>query len=811
MRPFFNQLGTIWQHSCPHTPQQNGVVKRKHRHLLQIARALRFQAGLPLKFWGESVLTAAYLINRVPTLVLSRKTPHEMLYKIFPSTHLRVFGCLCYATQTAHTQKFDARARRCIFVGYPSGQKAYRLFDLKTHQFFSSRDVVFHEHIFPFSDISHDTKLELPPAPVLPSIPITQDTHSLEPNQSNPSFEQPIVDPHTQPLSSPVPSNSSPITILHDSSSLPTPNSPSTPTPPPQELRRGMLSKIPNVRLRDYDCSQGTTPKPNSTSSSRSGTHYPLSKYLSSSHLSPSHRTFIHNITTCVEPTSFAQANLDPKWREAMKVELQALAHNQTWTLTPLPPGKRAIGSKWVYKIKHKSDGTIERYKARLVAKGYTQTEGLDYYETFAPVAKLVTVRCLLAVAAHRDWPLHQLDVQNAFLHGDLEEEVYMVPPPGMRRQGENLVCRLRKSLYGLKQASRQWFSKFTHAIQQAGFRQSKADYSLFTRINGPSITVVLIYVDDMIITGNDPAAIQHLKDFLHHTFRIKDLGLLKYFLGIEVARSKSGVSISQRKYVLDILDDVGYFGAKPVEFPMEQDLKLQPMVGDLLKDPTQYRRIVGRLIYLTITRPDISFSVQVLSQYMNQPRKPHFDAAMRVLKYLKGTAGQGLFFPSQNSLQLRGYCDASWASCPTTRRSVIRYCVFLGNSLISWKSKKQSTISRSSAEAEYRSMAAITCELTWIRYVLQDLQVYHSGPAHVYCDNQAAIHIAANPVFHERTKHIELDCHLVREKLQAGQITTHYTPSKHQIADLLTKALGKGLFHAHLRKLGMHNIHAPT
>ncbi|CAL8993656.1 unnamed protein product [Prunus brigantina] len=215
-----------------------------------------------------------------------------------------------------------------------------------------------------------------------------------------------------------------------------------------------------------------------------------------------------------------------------------------------------------------------------------------------------------------------------------------MLPPPGFRQQGANMVCRLNKSLYGLKQASRNWFSKFSTAIQSAGYTQSKADYSLFTRVCGESFTSVLIYVDDMIITGNDDKAIHDLKKFLHTSFRIKDLGNLKYFLGVEVARSKKGISISQRKYTLDILEDAGLLGAKPVNFPMEQNLKLTPTDGELLKDPSQYRRLVGRLIYLTITRPDITYSVHILSQFMHQPRKPHLEAALRVLRYLKKAPG---------------------------------------------------------------------------------------------------------------------------------------------------------------------------
>lgn len=250
-----------------------------------------------------------------------------------------------------------------------------------------------------------------------------------------------------------------------------------------------------------------------------------MCNYLSYHRFSPLHRSFIAQISQEYEPQTYAEAAPHPVWQEAMWSELQALQDNNTWTLTPLPAGKTAIGCRWVYKIKHRSDGSIERYKARLVAKGFTQMEGIDYHETFSPIAKIIFVSCLIALAAARHWSLHQLDVNNAFLHGDLNEEIFMSPPPGLRRQGENLVCRLNKSLYGLKQASRQWFAKFSEAIQSTGYIQSKADYSLFTRKQGKSFTALLVYVDDILITGNDPISISSLKEFLHSRFRIKDLG----------------------------------------------------------------------------------------------------------------------------------------------------------------------------------------------------------------------------------------------------------------------------------------------
>ncbi|XP_024163972.1 uncharacterized mitochondrial protein AtMg00810-like [Rosa chinensis] len=343
---------------------------------------------------------------------------------------------------------------------------------------------------------------------------------------------------------------------------------------------------------------------------------------------------------------------------------------------------------------------------------------------------------------AARGWTLHQFDVNNAFLNSDLTEEIYMSPLPGLWRQGEeNLVCRLDKSLYGLKQASRQWFEKFYDAI------------------------------------WNDLETIAALKTFLHSQFRLKDLGDLKYVLGIEVSTTKHGIFICQRKYALEIIEDTGLLGATPVDTPMEKGLKLSDH-SDLLKDPGKYKKLIGRLIYLTVSRPDITYVVQVLSRFMNQPRKMHWESALRVIRYLKSAPGQGLFFSSINDLKLRAYCESDWAGCPVTRRSTIGYFVFLGPSLISWRSKRQKTVSLSSVEVEYRAMTGTFCELTWLHYLLRDLGLSLREPALLFCDNKAALHIAANPVFHERTRHIEMDCHYIRDKILDGYVAMRYVNS---------------------------------
>jgi hypothetical protein len=473
-----------------------------------------------------------------------------------------------------------------------------------------------------------------------------------------------------------------------------------------------------------------------------------------------------------------------------MNDELEALGKTGTWCFVDLPPHIKPIGSKWVYKVKYKADGSVERHKARLVAKGYNQVEGLDFFDTFSPVAKLTTVRLLLAISSVKGWFLHQLDVNNAFLHGDLQEDVYMIVPEGVTSPKPNQVCKLLKSLYGLKQASRKWYEKLTSLLIQEGYKQSSSDYSLFTLQSDAHFTALLVYVDDIILAGTSLSEFARIKGILDSQFKIKDLGSLKYFLGLEVAQSKEGITISQRKYCLDLLKDSGFLGSKPAATPLDPAVKLHNDSGKPYEYISSYMRLIGRLLYLTNTRPDISFAVQQLSQLLHKPTFAHYNAACRVIRYLKHNPGRGLLFPRHSELQLLGFSDADWAGCIETRRSTTGYCFFLGSSLVSWKAKKQITVSRSSSEAEYRALSTATCELIWLLYLMKDLSITCSKPPVIYCDSQSAIHIASNPVFHECTKHLEIDCHLVREKLQAGLMKLLPVSSQHQLADFFTKSI---------------------
>jgi hypothetical protein len=536
-----------------------------------------------------------------------------------------------------------------------------------------------------------------------------------------------------------------------------------------------------------------------------------IANYVSYASLSTNYRAFIASLQSVVIPRDWKVAKQDPKWREAMIEELNALERNKTWELVHLPAGKRAVGCKWIYTVKQNPEGKIERYKARLVARGYSQTYGIDYDETFAPVAKMNTVRILISCATNFGWPLHQLDVKNAFLHGDLKEEVYMDIPPGFstpRTSGK--VCRLRKSLYGLKQSPRAWFDRFRRVICAMRYKQCNGDHTVFYRHSNSKITILAVYVDDIIITGDDEVEISRLKDSLRKEFEVKDLGQLKYFLGIEIARSPKGIVLSQRKYVLDLLSDTGMLGCRVASTPIDQNHKLCAESGEPV-NKEKYQKLVGRLIYLCHTRPDISYAVSVVSRYMHDPRSGHLDAVNQILRYLKGSPGKGLWFKRNGHLNVDGYCDADWASCLDDRRSTSGYCVFVRGNLVSWRSKKQPVVSKSTAEAEYRAMSQGLSEMLWVRNLLSELKLLRKGPLNLWCDNKSAINIANNPVQHDRTKHVEIDRFFIKEKLDDGIIKISHVTSSEQIADCLTKGLGNKECSSACNKMGMIDIYHPS
>ncbi|KAG7539387.1 Reverse transcriptase RNA-dependent DNA polymerase [Arabidopsis suecica] len=824
---FFAEKGIIHETSCVGTPQQNGRVEHKHRHILNVARALRFQAGLPIEFWSYCALTAAYLINRTPTPLLQGKTPFELIYhRPPPLNHVRVFGCVCYAHNQKHGgDKFASRSNKSIFLGYPFAKKGWRVYNIETGKISVSRDVVFSETEFHFSDLDFSSSSDFatpsitidsspPPltilessSPVSPTAPNTptvaaappsselvpdnDDTTDIDGSDNNDDSDDELMLSPTAPASPISPSSTS--------------SSPATAPPVETErLGKGCRAKQPPVRLADYVTTILHQPFP-------SATPYPLDNYLSSSGFSDNYQAFLLAITSGHEPRSYNEAILDENWRDAVSDEIVSLEDLGTWTVEDLPPGKKALGCKWVFRLKYKSDGTLERHKARLVVLGNNQTEGLDYTETFAPVAKMVTVRAFLQQVVFLDWEVHQMDVHNAFLHGDLDEEVYMQFPPGFRNGDKSKVCRLRKSLYGLKQAPRCWFEKLSTALKEYGFTQDISDYSLFIFEKEGIRLHVLVYVDDLIITGTSVDVINEFKSYLSSCFYMKDLGILRYFLGIEVARSPEGIYLCQRKYAVDIINETGLLGVKPVSFPLEQNHKLHVASGDTIDDPLRYRRLVGRLIYLGTTRPELSYAIHILSQFMNEPKAAHWEAALRVVRYLKSSPGQGILLRANTPLELNAWCDSDFSTCPQTSRSLTGWFIQLGGSPLSWKTQKHGVVSRSSAEAEYRAMADTVSELLWLRELLPALGIPCTKPITLHSDSLSAICLAANPVYHARTKHVRRDVHFVRDEIANGTIVTKHVSTTSQLADILTKALGRKEFEEFLVKLGICNLHTPA
>ncbi|RDX90757.1 Copia protein, partial [Mucuna pruriens] len=494
----------------------------------------------------------------------------------------------------------------------------------------------------------------------------------------------------------------------------------------------------------------------------RSYVKYLISQFVCTDHLSVQYQNFIVVIDAIKTPTSIQKALKYENWVQAMKEEMSALEKNSTWEIVDRPKDKRVVGCRWIYTVKCKFDRTLERYKARLVTKGYTQTYGIYYEETFVPIAKMNMVRVIISLAAHFDWNLQQFDVKNVFLHGDLKEEVYMKILPGFYSHNETNK-----------------FGRFAQVMISLGYRQSQGDRTLFTKHSPDGkLIILLVYVDYMIVTGDDEIEKLTLKE---------KLGKLKYFLGIEVAYSKQGIFISQRKYILDLLKETGKLGCKTSRVPIEQNHRI---------GMRKVQSLVGKSIYLSHTGSDIVYVVSVINQFMHDPRERHLQAA---------SLGKGLLFRKERTLSIEIYTDADYARSIMDRRSTSIYCMFLGENLVTWRSKKQNVVARSSAKAKFQAIGL------WMKIILDNLEVKYEGPIKLFCDNNLDISIAHNSVQHDRTKHIEIYRHFIKEKLDSGLIVITHVPIGFQVIDVFTKELTVTRFQELNDKLGMIDIHLPT
>ncbi|MFS7982428.1 putative RNA-directed DNA polymerase [Helianthus anomalus] len=757
-------------------------------------RTILSHSSVPHTFWPHALEHATYLLNILPTKVLNNSTPTLHLYHRLPTyEHLKVFGCLCFPLlPSTSIHKLADRSTPCVFLGYPSNHRGYKCFNLKTRQIIISRDVTFDEQIFPFSTPTPNPQiyefLTNDPNPYVWSTSTTSPSNPSQPISptyvASPDHPLPSLAEHTPPpspggppaspggqltspsqLASPTTlyPHSTPLSTTTTQNNIPSPLSPSAtpPSPPPLPPQRTITTR-----------SMTGVFKPKA----------PLNLHTSTP-ISPLPKT----------PT---EALTNPDWKNAMVDEFQALIDNKTWELVPRTPSMNIVRSMWIFRHKKNANGSLERYKARLVCDGRSQQIGVDCGETFSPVVKPATIRTVLSLAISRSWPIHQLDVKNAFLHGNLGETVFMHQPMGFRDPNfPNHVCLLKKSLYGLKQAPRAWYQRFADYVPSMGFRHSQCDHSLFIFKEGNHMAFILLYVDDILLVTSTATLRTRFMSRLSAEFAMKDLGPISYFLGISVKYCPNSLFLSQEKYAMEILEQAGLAECNPVATPVDTQQKLSTKSGSLLADSTEYRRLAGALQYLTFTRPDIAYAVQQVCIHMHAPTTTHMNALKRVLRYIKGTLAFGLHISASPTTSLISYTDADWGGCPDTRRSTSGYCVYMGDNLLSWSSKRQPTLSRSSAEAEYRGVANVVSEVCWLRNLLLELHTPPTSATLVFCDNVSAIYLSGNPVQHQRTKHIEMDIHFVREKVAKGQIRVLHVPSRFQIADIFTKGLPRILF----------------
>lgn len=513
--------------------------------------------------------------------------------------------------------------------------------------------------------------------------------------------------------------------------------------------------------------------------------------------------------STVNEALSSSHAEL---WKAAMKEEYDSLMLNETWTLSKLPAGKRAISSKWVFKTKLNATGVAVRKKARLVAKGFSQQKGIDYNETYAPVVRYTSIRFLLALAAKYNLFIHQMDAVTAFLNAKLQEEIFMAQPIGFD-DGSGLVCKLNKSIYGLKQSSRVWNEELNNVLLNFGLKRSDVDQCIYYHEDKHKMLILAIYVDDVLIFANDLKLINDVKDALSTKFKMKDMGEAASILGMRITTDQEArtIKIDQSQYIKEVLARFGMDQCNPISTPIDLNQKLTAEMCPANDDDKQsmekvpYMQAVGCLLFAAqITRPDICFAVNMLSRFSENPGKAHWNAVKRVMRYLKGTIDKGLVYNGKSS-EILGFCDADWASDIDSRRSTTGYVFVHQGAAISWGTRRQRTIALSTTEAEFMAIVAAIQESIWLKRLEKEVVADAEKSMVLYCDNKSAIHIATNNSFSSRTKHVDIKAKFISEAAKNDKITLKYIETNNMLADILTKGVVNNKHNKFLNEFGLH------
>jgi histone deacetylase 1/2 len=777
---FLKEKGVTVQVTAPHTPQQNSVAERGNRSTSEKTRCLLKQAKLPSEYWGEAVCTAVFLENITPMKALGWDNPYNKWFgSQFNSKRLKPFGCLCYPNIPGKLRdgKFGDTSKKALLVGYQLGAHNWRVL-LPGGKIERCHDIKFVETEFPGVSIFSSADPSHHYDPLTP-IEFQEIELESEPNDFT------VTHPEAQALD---------YHLGDDELSLDQTNTSDFITASEQEIE--IEGSTP-----DNQPPPAPKPKPGwDIILTNDKAPKDISSSIDESHILHTKRRahFACALVASEVPRTYREAMLSSEagcWTKAVEAELKAMEDLKVWDVTVTPEDESLLGTVWVFRKKKDSEGVVVKFKARLCAQGSRQEEGVNFTHTYAPTGRSASLRAALIVGLSRGYKIHQMDAKNAFLNGNLQETVYLRAPPGLDVPPGHCL-RLNKAIYGLKQAPRVWYAALKEFFVEIQFAPSPADPCLFISSVESWNCFVHVYVDDMIIISHD---VDRFKQLISARFRMEDLGEASYILGIKLNRTDAhSLTLTQENYTQSILETFNMADCRTTSTPMIANTRLTKATDadhqSFLQLKINYREALGLLNYLSVsTRPDISFTVSQLSQHLEKPGMSHWKAVIHLFRYLAGTKHFGITLNGNCNLNdVSIYTDADFANCTDDRRSYSGYIAMLGGNILSWRSKKQQTVSTSTTEAEYRALFEGTQESIWLKYLFQSLNLTFTSKFNIFVDNQSAIALAINPLFQQRTKHIDTIYHWLREIYDSGLIHIKYIPTQHMKADMCTKSLGR-------------------